>query len=95
VQGQLVNLFWAVAIEFGVSRVGLLVFAKLGDNAGRMLMVHAISYALAGSFFCVAHVDGRPDYVRSFTLYAIPTLLWLMVDLARMAHRRRTSPHGV
>ncbi len=85
---QLATMFWCAATVLIVSRIGLLVFSKLGDNTGRLLLVHGLSYTLAALFVPQAYDGGTPNYARSFEVYFVPALIWLMVDLARMAHRR-------
>ena len=90
---QIVNLFWAGLTIFVASRIALLMFSRLGDNAGRILLAHGVSYVMASILVPRSYSDyGLSTYAASFAVYAVPAVVWLIVDIARMAHRQRGAP---
>jgi predicted MFS family arabinose efflux permease len=82
-------LIGALLITLLVSRVTLWACKRLGDNQRRIFIAHAIAFALAVTLGGLGYADGGPPrFLYAATLYVVPTLLWLAMDLFALKRRR-------
>ncbi|WP_133255051.1 hypothetical protein [Phenylobacterium hankyongense] len=72
-----------------LSRLTLWMFKRLGDNERRILVAHAVAYVLAVGLGGLGYADGGPPrFLYAASVYGLPTLLWLAMDLLGLKGRR-------
>ena len=77
---------------FLFSRLFLWLTKKIGDNAKRIFIAHGLCYGLAiiaGSYGFAN--GGPPNPLIPVSLYTLPQLIWLAVDLFALKGRRGKS----
>ena len=87
-------LVGALVAMFLVSRLTLWVFKRLGDKPARILTAHAVACGAAVMLGGLGLANGGPPvFGYAASLYVLPTLLWLAVDL--LGWKGRTAKAAV
>lgn len=79
----------ALAAMFLLSRLALWLLKLLGDNERRIFVAHVATFAMAVLLAGFGFGDERgPRFLYAASVYAIPTLIWVGVDLLALKGRR-------
>ena len=78
---------------FLLSRLALWALKRLGDNERKIFIAHAVTLATAVLLGGFGFADARgPRFLYAVSLYVIPSLIWLGVDLLALKGRRTKTP---
>jgi hypothetical protein len=83
---------FAVALiqTFLIGRLCLWLLKRMEDAAPRILIAHAISFAICLAAATVGHANGGDYHPFDYLfLYLIPQLIWLTLDFVRLSRRKR------
>jgi hypothetical protein len=77
---------------FLLSRLTLWAFKRVsGDTGGRVVIAHAVALivaVVAYAYASTARIGASPNFLGALALYAIPTALWVTVDLLGVRGRQ-------
>lgn len=78
------GLFGGLGATFLISRLLLWLMRSWSGGKQRLFVVHGASLLLAAFVYGMGHADGGAfEPLNGIVIYAVPQLIWLVVDLAR------------
>lgn len=79
----------ALAAIFLLSRLAFWLLKRLGDNERRIFVGHGATFAAAVLLAGLGFGDDRgPRFLYAASVYALPTLIWVGIDLLALKGRR-------
>ena len=84
--------FGGLVLTYLLTRLGLWLTKKMGDNQRRIWIVYAVTFALTVVLGGLGFADGGPPrFVFAAAIYGGPLLLWLVIDFLALKGRRATA----
>lgn len=80
------QLFGAFIITFLLSRLILWLSKNWHGGFGRLVAAHGLSLLICWVAYAFGSADGGPLNWSGGVLYAVPQIIWLIVDVLRKKH---------